>query len=36
MLQGNQINFVSRLLMEEYRIPKKYIKGLENAPKKKK
>uniref|UniRef100_A0A4W3GNV9 Eukaryotic translation initiation factor 2D n=1 Tax=Callorhinchus milii TaxID=7868 RepID=A0A4W3GNV9_CALMI len=33
--QGNQIAHVGKLLLEEYRIPQKYIKGLEKAPKKK-
>ncbi|XP_043820469.1 eukaryotic translation initiation factor 2D [Dromiciops gliroides] len=32
-IQGNQINHLSRLLLEEYNIPRKYIKGLEKAPK---
>jgi len=36
MIQGNQVDFANKLLLEEYRIPKKYIKGVENAPKKKK
>ncbi|NP_001239561.1 eukaryotic translation initiation factor 2D [Monodelphis domestica] len=32
-IQGNQINHLSRLLLEEYHIPRKYIRGLEKAPK---
>merc|ERR1711915_730835 len=36
MIQGNQITFASKLLMDVYNIPRKYIKGTENAPKKKK
>lgn len=35
-VQGNQVTFVAKLLTEKYQIPKKYIRGLENAPKKKK
>ncbi|XP_064605248.1 eukaryotic translation initiation factor 2D-like [Liolophura sinensis] len=33
MVQGNQINFISDLLLGEYHIQRKYIKGLEKAPK---
>lgn len=36
LVQGNQVLFVYNLLVEKYKIPKKYVKGLENAPKKKK
>ncbi|CAH0562457.1 unnamed protein product [Brassicogethes aeneus] len=36
LVQGNQVIFVYNLLIEKYKIPKKYVKGLENAPKKKK
>ncbi|XP_023334067.1 eukaryotic translation initiation factor 2D [Eurytemora carolleeae] len=36
MIQGNQVAFATRLLLEEYKIPRKYIKGTENAVKKKK
>uniref|UniRef100_A0A8D0GUD5 Eukaryotic translation initiation factor 2D n=1 Tax=Sphenodon punctatus TaxID=8508 RepID=A0A8D0GUD5_SPHPU len=32
-IQGNQINHLAKLLLEEYRIPRKYIQGLEKAPK---
>ncbi|XP_025847142.1 eukaryotic translation initiation factor 2D isoform X2 [Vulpes vulpes] len=32
-IQGNQIHHLSRLLLEEYRLPRKYIQGLEKAPK---
>uniref|UniRef100_A0A1B6CUD5 Uncharacterized protein n=1 Tax=Clastoptera arizonana TaxID=38151 RepID=A0A1B6CUD5_9HEMI len=35
-VQGNQVLFIGKLLMDKYSIPKKYIRGLENAPKKKK
>lgn len=34
LVQGNQTNFIARLLLEDYQLNKKYIKGLENAPKK--
>ncbi|XP_052685586.1 eukaryotic translation initiation factor 2D-like [Crassostrea angulata] len=33
VIQGNQIAFVADLLTGKYKIPKKYIKGLEKAPK---
>lgn len=33
MIQGNQVKFIASLLLDDYTIPKKYIKGLENAPK---
>jgi len=38
MVQGNHVAYAAKLLLEEYKIPKKYIKGVENAgkPKKKK
>lgn len=36
LVQGNQILFVYNLLIDKYKIPKKYIRGLENAPKVKK
>ncbi|KAF7281373.1 hypothetical protein GWI33_004856 [Rhynchophorus ferrugineus] len=36
LVQGNQVIFVYNLLTEKYKIPKKYIQGLEKAPKKKK
>lgn len=36
LIQGNQILFVYNLLVEKYKIPKKYIRGLELAPKNKK
>lgn len=32
-VQGNQIHHLRRLLLEEYRLPGKYIQGLEKAPK---
>ncbi|XP_078098334.1 eukaryotic translation initiation factor 2D isoform X2 [Mustelus asterias] len=32
-VQGNQVNHIAKLLTEEYRIPTKYITGLEKAPK---
>ncbi|XP_055275962.1 eukaryotic translation initiation factor 2D isoform X2 [Moschus berezovskii] len=32
-IQGNQIHHLGRLLLEEYRLPRKYIQGLEKAPK---
>ncbi|XP_063237573.1 eukaryotic translation initiation factor 2D [Bacillus rossius redtenbacheri] len=36
LVQGNQVTFVANLLMGKYEIPKRYIRGLENAPKTKK
>jgi len=36
LVQGNQITFATKLLIEEFKIPRKYIQGIENAPKKKK
>jgi len=36
MIQGNQISFATKLLLDEYKIPKKYIKCLEEKSKKKK
>lgn len=35
-VQGNQVLFVGKLLTEKYQIPKKHIRGMENAPKTKK
>ncbi len=35
LVQGNQTVFISRLLLEKYRIPRKYIKGLDEGKKKK-
>ncbi|XP_017504428.3 eukaryotic translation initiation factor 2D isoform X5 [Manis javanica] len=32
-VQGNQIHHLSRLLLDEYQLPRKYIQGLEKAPK---
>lgn len=34
MVQGNQIRFIGKLLQDDFKVPKKYIKGLEKAPKK--
>ncbi|XP_067012499.2 eukaryotic translation initiation factor 2D [Anabrus simplex] len=36
MVQGNQVLFVGNLLQGKYQIPKRYIRGLELAPKPKK
>ena len=38
MIQGNHVAYAAKLLLEEYKINKKYIKGVENVvkPKKKK
>merc|ERR1719225_2358472 len=36
VIQGNHVAFAGSLLLEEYQVPKKYIKGLENATKPKK
>nr|CAI5854368.1 unnamed protein product [Callosobruchus analis] len=35
LVQGNQVIFIYKLLTEKYKVPKKYIRGLEFAPKKK-
>lgn len=35
VVQGNQINFIAGLLLDKYKIPRKYIQGLEKAPKSK-
>lgn len=32
-IQGNQVHHLSRLLLEEYHLPRKHIQGLEKAPK---
>ncbi|XP_066481507.1 eukaryotic translation initiation factor 2D [Tiliqua scincoides] len=32
-IQGNQIHHLAKLLLEDYLIPRKYIQGLEKAPK---
>ncbi|CAM5119230.1 unnamed protein product [Natator depressus] len=32
-IQGNQINHLAKLLLEEYQLHRKYIQGLEKAPK---
>ncbi|VFV26313.1 eukaryotic translation initiation factor 2d [Lynx pardinus] len=32
-IQGNQVHHLSRLLLEEYQLPRKHIQGLEKAPK---
>ena len=36
LVQGNQVAFASELLLNEYQIPRKYIRGLELAAKSKK
>ncbi|XP_064625145.1 eukaryotic translation initiation factor 2D-like [Lineus longissimus] len=36
LVQGNQINFVAELLADKYQLNKKYLQGLEKAPKGKK
>ena len=35
LIQGNQVAFASKLLLEEYKLPRKYIRGMELAAKKK-
>ncbi|XP_022659748.1 eukaryotic translation initiation factor 2D-like [Varroa jacobsoni] len=35
LIQGNQVLFVGKLLLETYKIPRNYVRGLELAPKKK-
>ncbi|XP_050182984.1 eukaryotic translation initiation factor 2D [Myiozetetes cayanensis] len=32
-IQGNQIHHLAKMLLEEYQLPRKYIRGLEKAPK---
>ncbi|KFV16175.1 Eukaryotic translation initiation factor 2D, partial [Pterocles gutturalis] len=32
-IQGNQIQHLAKMLLEEYQLPRKYIQGLEKAPK---
>lgn len=34
LVQGNQVKFVAKLLLDEYKVPRKYISGLELASKK--
>ncbi|XP_005101830.1 eukaryotic translation initiation factor 2D [Aplysia californica] len=36
LIQGNQINFVANVLIDKYKIPRRYVTGLDNAPKQKK
>ncbi|ERL87099.1 eukaryotic translation initiation factor 2D [Dendroctonus ponderosae] len=36
LVQGNQVIFIHNLLVDKYKIPKQYIRGLELAPKKRK
>ena len=36
LIQGNHIPYATKLLLEEYKIPKKYVKGIENTKSKKK
>ena len=35
LVQGNQVAFASKLLIDEYKLPRKYIRGTELAVKKK-
>lgn len=35
LIQGSQAVFVSKLLLETYGIPRKYVKGIEEVKKKK-
>ncbi|NXM26124.1 EIF2D factor, partial [Oxyruncus cristatus] len=32
-IQGNQIHHLAKMLLEEYQLPRKYVRGLEKAPK---
>ncbi|NXN19149.1 EIF2D factor, partial [Indicator maculatus] len=32
-IQGNQIHHLAKMLLEEYKLPRKYLQGLEKAPK---
>lgn len=36
LIQGNQCKFVTDLLLEKYKVPRKYVTGLEKMPKNKK
>jgi len=36
LIQGNHVVYAGKLLLEEYKIPRKYVKGLDNAGKSKK
>ncbi|XP_060076772.1 eukaryotic translation initiation factor 2D-like [Ylistrum balloti] len=36
LMQGNQVKFVADLLLEKYKVPRKYVTGLEKMPKNKK
>lgn len=36
LIQGNQVAFIAKLLLETYNLPRKYIRGLELAQKKRK
>ncbi|XP_046578103.1 eukaryotic translation initiation factor 2D-like [Haliotis rubra] len=35
LVQGNQIAFIADLLLDKYKVPRKYVQGLEKAPKNK-
>ncbi|KAK7485278.1 hypothetical protein BaRGS_00023529 [Batillaria attramentaria] len=35
VVQGNQITFIAGLLLDKYKIPRKYVQGLEKGPKSK-
>ncbi|GIY44889.1 eukaryotic translation initiation factor 2D [Caerostris darwini] len=36
LIQGNQVRYLQKLFLEIYKVPKKYVQGLENVPNKKK
>lgn len=36
LIQGNQVKFVADLLLEKFKVPRKYVTGLEKMPKSKK
>ncbi|OWF44770.1 Eukaryotic translation initiation factor 2D [Mizuhopecten yessoensis] len=36
LIQGNQVRFVADLLLEKFKVPRKYVTGLEKMPKSKK
>ncbi|XP_042911127.1 eukaryotic translation initiation factor 2D [Parasteatoda tepidariorum] len=35
LIQGNQVRYLQKLFLDIYKVPRKYLQGLENVPKKK-
>ncbi|XP_054714541.1 eukaryotic translation initiation factor 2D-like [Uloborus diversus] len=35
LIQGNQVRYLQKLFLEMYKVPRKFLRGLENVPKKK-